>query len=151
MVAYLTGHGVLRQQLRAEARPTEYGQHGTSAVGFVVVQSIFLPKRLSFMPGSAELLPTAPPMLEKVVRTLEEHCGLDLMLEGHADNQEERPSDLSGRRAVSVKRWLAANGCSAKVGVTAVGAACPVAPNLTYQGRRNNRRVELQIRVRGEG
>ena len=126
VVSYLTGHGVLRQQLRAEARPADSGQHGTSAVSFVVVQSIFLPKRLSFMPGSAGLLPAVPPMLAKVVRTLEEHCGFDLMLEGHADNQEERPSDLSGRRAVAVKRWLTANGCNAKVGVTAIGAACPV-------------------------
>ena len=71
------------------------------------------------------------------------------MLEGHCDAQEEGAMELSARRAASVKRWLADNGLGGtkvKVGTVAVGRACPVSSNLTYQGRRNNRRVEIQIR-----
>ena len=149
VVEYLTTKGVLKQQLRPEASPPTFGEHGESSAGFVVVQSMFLPKRLSFEPNSSELPPSAPPMLEKVVNTLAAIPGLDLVLEGHCDAQEEGAMELSARRAASVKRWLADNGLGGtkvKVGTVAVGRACPVSSNLTYQGRRNNRRVEIQIR-----
>ena len=52
IVEYLTKHGVLRQQLRAEASPPSIinglVEYGVAAARFVVVQSILLPKRLSF-------------------------------------------------------------------------------------------------------
>ena len=70
------------------------------------------------------------------------------MLEGHADAREAPATELSGRRAKAVKAWLTANGCTARIGTVAVGRACPVATNGTFQGRRNNRRVEIQIRMR---
>ena len=35
---------------------------------------------------------------------------LDLLLEGHADAKEGQQSELAGRRAASVKKWLQANG-----------------------------------------
>jgi outer membrane protein OmpA-like peptidoglycan-associated protein len=149
VVAVLTEKGVLKQQLRAEARPPEFGQHGTSAACFVVVQSMFLPKRLSFADGSTDLPSVAPPMLDKVKNTLDAHADLDLVLEGHTDSREPQPTELSGRRAVSVKKFLVAAGVAAnRLNVVAVGGACPVATNLTAQGRRHNRRVEIQIRVR---
>ena len=150
VVSYLTSHGVLRQQLRAEANAPKFGDHGTSSVMFVVVQSIFLPRRLSFEPLSHELPINAPGMLEKVAHTLAAHAELDLMLEGHCDATEgPQPTELSGRRAASVKKFLIANGVAAsRLGVVACGAACPVATNGTRQGRRHNRRVEMQIRVR---
>ena len=49
------------------------GLHGTCAAGFLVVQSIVLPKRLAFDSEGAQLPPTALPMLDKVARTLEAH------------------------------------------------------------------------------
>ena len=97
--------------------------------------------------GSAELPATALPMLEKVVRTLEAHPGLQLVLEGHADKREVQPHDLSSQRAACVKKWLRDNGVRCTVGVLPCGGACPVATNLTAQGRRHNRRIELQIRT----
>ena len=150
VAAYLTTHGVLRQQLRAESRPPPFGEHGSPAACFVVVQNIFLPRRIAFDVGSGELPINAPPLLEKVARTLEAHAELDLVLEGHADAHEAASAELSNKRAGSVKRFLAANGIPAsRLGVVAVGGACPVATNLTPQGRRHNRRVEMQIRTRG--
>ena len=149
VVAYLTTHGVLRQQLRAEARPPPFGEHGTPAACFVVVQNIFLSRRVAFDAGSAELPINAPPLLEKVARTLEAHTELDLVLEGHADSKEEMAAELSSQRAGAIKKFLAANGVpAARLGVMAVGGACPIATNLTPQGRRHNRRVEMQIRMR---
>ena len=61
VAAYLAQHGVLRQQMRSEAVPPAPGDHGVAAVGFVVVQSIVLPKRLAFDTEGSELPPSAPP------------------------------------------------------------------------------------------
>ena len=66
-VAALDGRiSKLDQQLRAEARPPPFGEHGTPAACFVVVQNIFLSRRVAFDAGSAELPINAPPLLEKV-------------------------------------------------------------------------------------
>jgi len=148
---FLTSKGVLRQQLRAERCPpnTVGGlvEYGTCAARFVVVQSILLPKRLTFAPNSAELPPNAPPMLEKVVRTLQAHPTLRLVLEGHADAWELQQHELSSQRASTIKRWLRDNGARCTVDLMPCGGRCPVATNLTAQGRRHNRRIELQIRM----
>jgi outer membrane protein OmpA-like peptidoglycan-associated protein len=147
VVSFLTDKSVLRQQLRAEAAPPPMGEHGEGAVSFLVVQSILLPRRLSFSPSSFSLPESAEPMLEKVLKTLEVHADLGIVLEGHCDASESQATELSGKRAAAVKRWLTERGCRARIGLVPVGRACPVATNGTWQGRRNNRRVEIQIRV----
>ena len=106
-----------------------------------------LPKAIRFDSGVAELPPGAGLLLEKVVRTLEAHPGIGLVVEGHADATEAAPSRLGLRRAGAVQRWLKAHGASCTVATVAVGAACPIASNMTGQGRRHNRRVEIQIRM----
>ena len=150
VLEHLTGHGVLRQQLRPERCPPPVVnglvEYGVCAARFAVVQSILFPKRLTFAEHSADLPANALTMLEKVVRTLDAHPSLALHIEGHADSREPQPQELSGQRAAAVKKWLRDNGARCSIGVVPCGRMCPVAPNLTAQGRRHNRRIELQIR-----
>lgn len=78
---------------------------------------------------------------------LKEHGDLTLTIEGHTDNvgTEQANKELSNRRAAAVKAFLVSTygvdgGRLQSVGV---GAAKPVAPNTTAEGRQQNRRVEL--------
>jgi len=153
VVSHLTKNGVLRQQCRAEHSPpvmlNGLTEHGMAAVRFTVVQSMLFSKRLSFATGSAALPATLETVLEKVARTLQAHPDLDLVLEGHADAHEGQPLELSKARAMVIKKWLMDHGAKCKLRVLPCGAAYPVASNLTAQGRRHNRRVEVQIRLSG--
>lgn len=115
---------------------------------FAVVQSLLLPKPIAFEAGSSELPAKAAPLLEKVAATLGAHPGIDLLIEGHCDKREGEPTETSRRRAAAVKKWLASHGVRCAISVQPCGGGHPVATNLTAAGRRHNRRVEMQLRVR---
>ena len=56
---------------------------------------------------------------------------------------------LCAARAAAVKRsLLLSHGVRCHLHTAAMGTDCPLAPNLTAQGRTHNRRVELQLRCR---
>uniref|UniRef100_A0A7S3F4K3 OmpA-like domain-containing protein n=1 Tax=Haptolina ericina TaxID=156174 RepID=A0A7S3F4K3_9EUKA len=143
----------MRSQIRPEAAPPAsiggIRGYGAAEVRFRVIQSLLLPRALGFGAEEVSLPAAGQPLLEKVVETLRQHPSLDIVVEGHADKTEARAETLSARRADAVKRWLVAHGARCNVTTVGFGTACPVATNLTFQGRRHNRRVELQIRPQG--
>ncbi|HEV8502815.1 MAG TPA: flagellar motor protein MotD [Casimicrobiaceae bacterium] len=104
-----------------------------------------------FAPGQAALQPEAVPSLVDVAHTLADVDNV-IHIEGHTDNLPIQtplyPSnwELSGARASSVVRLLAANGV-APSRLRAVGFAenHPVDSNDTPAGRQRNRRVTLLI------
>ena len=149
---HLCQHGVLQNQLRAEgAPPPVVGgvmEQGGPSVSFKVVQGLLLPKPLRFGPGEAKLGPETVPLLAKVARSLEDNPAFDLLIEGHADASERDAARLSAARAAAVKRSLLSHGVRCQIKTAAMGTDCPVAPNLTAQGRKHNRRAELQLRCR---
>jgi len=152
--AFLVSHEVLRRQLRVESQPVEsvggIRSAGASCVHFKVIQGLFLPRAITFREGEGEQLDArTEQMLAKVVSTLAAHPGVGLMLEGHADSSEPHAISLGLRRAQAVQRWLRANGTKVFLATTSAGAACPIAPNSTAQGRRHNRRIELHLRTNG--
>jgi flagellar motor protein MotB len=149
---HLCQHGVLQNQLRAEgAPPPVVGgvmEQGGSSVSFKVVQGLLLPKPLRFGLGEAKLGPETVPLLAKVARSLEDNPSFDLLIEGHADASECDAARLCAARAAAVKRSLLSHGVRCHLHTAAMGTDCPLAPNLTAQGRTHNRRVELQLRCR---
>jgi outer membrane protein OmpA-like peptidoglycan-associated protein len=71
-----------------------------------------------------------------------------LRIEGHTDNQgtAEHNLELSGQRALTIKKWLVDNGIDAKrLLAVGFGQDKPVAPNTTEDGRAQNRRTEFKI------
>jgi OOP family OmpA-OmpF porin len=78
---------------------------------------------------------------------LQEEPGTDFVLSGHTDSTgpEEYNQKLSERRANSVKTWLIDNGIPAsRLSATGYGETSPKYDNATREGRKLNRRVELQ-------
>lgn len=109
--------------------------------GRVATQGIY------FDTGSDRIRPESTPTLKEIGEMLKEHGDLTLTIEGHTDNvgTEQANKELSNRRAAAVKAFLVSTygvdgGRLQSVGV---GAAKPVAPNTTAEGRQQNRRVEL--------
>ncbi len=111
--------------------------------------------RVLFPSGSATLDDQSDPILAasaEVIRLVDN----PIDIEGHTDN---RPTggrwisnwELSGARASSVVRWLLDNGAIVPSRLAAVGMADtrPRASNSTEDGRIQNRRVEVVVRVDG--
>jgi outer membrane protein OmpA-like peptidoglycan-associated protein len=73
---------------------------------------------------------------------------LNLRVEGHTDStgSADYNQDLSERRAVSVRDFLAQQGIGGqRMVAVGYGLSRPVADNATREGRAKNRRVEIVI------
>lgn len=106
------------------------------------------PADLLFDSGSAELSPRAEPRLIGLAETLVRHPNTQIEVQGHSDSTG--PPDLNARlskqRAEAVREFLMANGLDgARIRTAGFGAARPVASNASAEGRRANRRVEVEL------
>ncbi len=111
------------------------------AEGRVAVQDIL------FDTGKATIQPASAEALQEIATLLEEHSDLDLLIEGHTDNEGgfETNMALSKERAGAVKTYLVQNHGidAARLKTIGLGATQPAASNDTEAGRAENRRVEL--------
>ncbi len=109
---------------------------------------------VEFESGSARLLETSRPLLDRVAAVLLNHSQLKLIVSGHTDDvgTDEYNQDLSERRAGSVKMYLATKGVHPdSVRVYGYGETQPVLKETTEQARALNRRVEFRITTRNWG
>jgi OOP family OmpA-OmpF porin len=87
------------------------------------------------------------PVLEQAKMILEEDSTVNFEVSGHTDSTgpETYNQGLSERRAASVKNWLVTNGVSsARLETVGYGETRAKYDNGTKEGRKLNRRVELQ-------
>jgi len=78
---------------------------------------------------------------------LQEEPDTDFVLSGHTDSTgpEDYNQKLSERRAASVKSWLVSNGIpESRLTAVGYGETSAKYDNATKEGRKLNRRVELQ-------
>lgn len=103
-----------------------------------------------FNSGSADLNDSSIPLVEKVAREMALHPG-QVTVTGYTDNQPIRsirfPSNwqLSAKRAEHVGQRIASFLPNTAIATEGAGAANPIAPNDTAQGRARNRRVEITL------
>mgnify|MGYP001208704013 CR=1 FL=1 len=106
-----------------------------------------------FNSGKAQLRKESLPILDKIVRILNEEVpGNDIGIEGHTDNDPIKYSrwksnwELSTQRALGVLYYLESEGVgSERLSAIGYGEYQPVASNDSKQGRKLNRRVEVVI------
>lgn len=92
--------------------------------------------------ASEEVLKQAKQFLEENPRVTK------MRIEGHTDNAgtDAHNEDLSGRRALTVKKWLVDHGIPAdRLIAVGFGSKKPVADNATAEGKAQNRRTEFHI------
>lgn len=108
---------------------------------------------IMFEPGSAVLAKEAQPVLQQVIRVMEEH-NLDLVIGGHTDDVRTRSSlypsnwELSSARAAAAVRYILEHSTISPFRLKAVGYAGtrPLLPNTSEANRRANRRVEFYFK-----
>jgi outer membrane protein OmpA-like peptidoglycan-associated protein len=101
-----------------------------------------------FDSGKYTLKPIAREKLAKVSGILLSHQGLTLEIDGYTDSvgSDEFNQTLSENRARSVRDYLATQGVPGdSITCKGFGKTNPVATNDNYQGRQQNRRVELVV------
>ncbi|GAB4045271.1 OmpA family protein [Spirosoma litoris] len=105
-------------------------------------------REVLFQQSQFTLLPGANSELDQVVSMLEKYPTMELLIEGHTDNQGdwEPNMKLSEDRVRVVKEYLISKGISEKrIQTKAWGPSKPVASNETEEKRKQNRRVEFTI------
>ena len=105
-----------------------------------------------FDSGSAFLKPESLPLLQQVVKSLNDMPN-SIQIEGHTDNRPLAPGskfdtnwELSSARAFAVLRFLEINGIpEQRLSATGYGEFRPIQTNATPEGRMANRRIEINI------
>ncbi len=115
--------------------PIEAGQRMT-------LNSVF------FEQSKFDILPNSYPELDRIVVVMKENPTMEIMLEGHTDNQGDWNANLtlSKQRVDEVKKYLANKGVDMKrIQTQGYGSTRPVASNNSEEKRKFNRRVEFMI------
>jgi chemotaxis protein MotB len=108
----------------------------------------------TFASGKAEIRPKLKPMILHIGKILLKEAKGDVVIAGHTDNVPVRQGNhyqsnlkLSIARAASVAQFLLDNTSidPKRVSTMGFGEYRPIADNLTAEGRRKNRRVEIVV------
>ena len=113
-----------------------------------VVQEKIVFRSLNFDFDKSQITDEMTPSLTEAAVLLAEYPNLKIMVGGHTDSvgSEVYNQALSERRAKSVAEWRAANGVdSERIELKGYGEMTPKYENNTKEGRKLNRRVEIDV------
>ncbi len=107
-------------------------------------------RKILFLTGSYRIDSLSYPEIDSIVTILKKHPNLNLIVEGHTDDQGtfENNQRLSEQRANAVTEYLFKKGhiSPGRLEVLGYGQTRPVADNSNENGRTKNRRVEMKLR-----
>ncbi len=112
-------------------------------------KEIFTLPNILFETNSDKLLPIAYTSLDGLIVYLQDHRGFKLKITGHTDHigSSQNNLTLSKKRAQSVANYLINNGIHiSRIKIIGKGASNPITTNETPEGRKQNRRVEFEIK-----
>ncbi len=105
-------------------------------------------KTILFDTGKSSLKPESTSVFVDIIRILNEYPNAKFAVEGHTDSSGGAKTNqkLSESRANAVRDFLVAEGIgSDRLTATGYGEDRPIADNKTSKGRRENRRVEINL------
>jgi outer membrane protein OmpA-like peptidoglycan-associated protein len=103
---------------------------------------------VQFETGKDVIKPESFPILNQVVKVMNDNPSYRLEINGHTDNQGKPAMnmDLSNKRAIAVRNYLADKGIKTnRLKPQGFGETKPIADNTTPEGRAKNRRVEFKV------
>ena len=104
--------------------------------------------KITFEPGSAEIVTDAAPLIGKIAEVLLTCPGIALEIAGHTDSQGSAAGNqaLSQARAEAVQMALLGRRVdTSNMLAKGYGESTPIAENTTEQGREANRRIEFTL------
>jgi OOP family OmpA-OmpF porin len=90
-------------------------------------------------------------VLDQIVQFTTSHPGSEIIVEGHTDSVGDYRYNkfLSKSRAEVVKKYLVNRGIpETKIETVGRGSENPIASNNTLEGRKQNRRIEIRVKVK---
>jgi len=118
----------------------------TQPTGFIADQRSII----YFEHNSNELPPKAYETLDYIVKSTSQRTDLEITVEGYTDSHGNPVYNrqLSKYRADMVKNYLIGHGIApANIIAIGRGPANPIQNNKTFEGRKQNRRVEIQVKL----
>jgi outer membrane protein OmpA-like peptidoglycan-associated protein len=103
---------------------------------------------IQFETGKDVILKGSYPILDQVVKVMNENKEYNLEINGHTDNvgKDNLNLLLSQKRANAVKAYLVKKGIDEnRMKATGYGSTMPVEDNKTAAGKAKNRRVEFKV------
>ncbi len=114
-------------------------------------EKIEIKRKIHFESGKATVRVTSGPLLNDVVKTLNEHPEVrQVEIQGHSDGGGPEAANIrmSIKRADAVRQYLLSQGIEERrLVVKGYGSSQPIEPNETDLGRAKNRRVEFKVLV----
>ena len=115
----------------------------------VITETRVFDRTISDYPVNLSEVPTTQKIvLKELAEKLEGNKQLSLVISGHADNTgaEGYNLSLSRKRAANVKAYLISQGVKPeRIKIEYFGSSKPIASNETIEGRKKNRRVDIDI------
>lgn len=105
-------------------------------------------KTILFDTGKSTIKPQSQEVLNNIVEILKEYPNSKFTIDGHTDSVGGAATNqkLSEERAYAVMNYLIENGvASSRLSAHGYGEDRPIASNNTGEGRRTNRRVEINL------
>jgi outer membrane protein OmpA-like peptidoglycan-associated protein len=104
---------------------------------------------IQFQSGKATIKATSNPILNQIVKVMQDNSDYYLTISGHTDNvgKPESNQKLSEERAAAVKTYLVDHGIAAnRLTSLGFGDTQPIESNKTAAGRAKNRRVDIEVK-----
>ncbi len=105
-------------------------------------------RKIAFERASAELGTASMPLLDELIQIAVDCPAAMIEITGHADNSGTEAGNLalSQQRADAVAGYLVASGIAERrLTATGVGSSRPLVADNTPQGRRLNRRIDIEL------
>ena len=138
------------EQIESQVKSMMHGQNMDNMISVVKTDkglSVRILDSALFRSGSAELLPQAGPILDRIINIVKD-SSYYINIEGHTDDTGNPDFNwkLSTERALSViDYFVKADFNPVRLSASGYGQYHPILPNITAQNRSMNRRVEINM------
>jgi OmpA-OmpF porin, OOP family len=114
----------------------------------IKLNELLLGKTIEFDTSSSRLRSESHKLLDTIAAALKADADAKIEIGGHTDSKgtETKNVRLSERRAEAVKKYLVDQGItSSRIKAVGYGSSQPIADDSTFDGQRQNRRIEFQV------